>query len=128
MRDYHLNALEKIATVPPGIHQNAASYFKKLGQLDIANQLLMRAYNNYPDNQITLTKLVVIELEQGNSAQIGIHLKQLLKMKRPLKKLLIEAYKRLASDRFIFTRDRDQLIIELESQLGIYTVSKASGI
>jgi len=126
MRDFYLNELEKISTVSPGMHQSAAIYFKKLGQLDIANQLLMKAYNNYPNNQIILSELVAIELERGGSAQISKHLKQLLKMKRPKKKLLDRAYKLLSSDRFIFTRDRDQLIIELESQLGISTLNSAS--
>ena len=127
MRDRHLNELEKMPNVAPAMYLNAASYFKKLKQRQIAYRLLAIAHKNYPGNQLVLTDLVNIELERGGSTQIGKHIKQLLKIKQPPKETLDKAYKLLTSDRFIFTRDRDQIIIELETQLGINRLSNASG-
>ncbi|MEM9227736.1 MAG: hypothetical protein AAGA45_07185, partial [Verrucomicrobiota bacterium] len=55
-----------------------------------------------------------LEIDMGNSAQLGDYLKTLLQMRRPSPELLEKAYRSLGSDRFIFTQNREDLLNELD--------------
>jgi len=91
--------------------------FLELGGQEEARAVLLQAYSNNPENQAALSQLIKLEIQLGNSADLGGYLKRLLKMRRPSIDLLNEAYRKLGSDRFIFTRDRKGLLIELNSIL-----------
>ncbi len=101
----------------PNVYLAVARRFQKLGGKQQAQAVLTHAYKQNPENQNTLTQLIAIELELGNSSNIGPYLKKLLKMRRPSPDVLKESYERLGSDRFIFTQDRDSILIELRSLL-----------
>ncbi len=87
-----------------------ADRLEKLGALLQARRILAQAYANNPENQIVLTRLTSLDLRLGISENLGPHLMALMKMRRPSPKLLIESYRNLGSDRFIFVKDREQLI------------------
>lgn len=89
--------------------------FQSLGGKNEARRILMQAYKQNPNNQAALSKLIALEIELGNSAELGPYLEQLLQMRRPSTTILSKAYQNLGSDHFIFTRDRKDLLIELES-------------
>lgn len=92
-----------------------SSRFEKLGGKRAARQILQQAYRQNPENQAALSNLIALEIEMGNSTELGIYLERLLQMRRPSTAILEEAYRKLGSDQFIFTRGRENLLIELES-------------
>jgi len=91
--------------------------FQQLGGDAYARKILKHAYNNNPQNQAALTKLIELELRTGNASELGDYLKKLLQMRRPSAEILNQAYRELSSDRFIFTPERQELLIELNSIL-----------
>lgn len=91
--------------------------FSQLGGDAYARRVLKRAYENNPRNQAALSKLIEIEINTGNAAELGVYLKKLLQMRRPSVDILQQAYQKLGSDRFIFTPDRETLLIELHQFL-----------
>lgn len=88
--------------------------FQKLGGKKESREILMQAYERNPDNQAALSSLISLEIDLGNSAELGPYLEKLLKMRRPSTSILKEAYKNLGSDKFIFTNGRAKLLIELD--------------
>lgn len=91
--------------------------FEQLGGQREARQILLQAYRRNPQNQSALSRLIALEIEMGNAVELGDYLKALLRMRRPSHELLEKAYRELGSDRFLFTRDRDNLLLELNSIL-----------
>ncbi|MEO0796126.1 MAG: hypothetical protein AAFX93_13230 [Verrucomicrobiota bacterium] len=89
--------------------------FAALGGNQFARKILKQAYENNPKNQAALSNLIQIEIETGNAAELGNYLKRLLQMRRPSIDILQQAYQKLGSDRFIFTPDRETLLIELNA-------------
>ena len=87
-----------------------ADRLEKLGGLEPARRILAAAYANNPENQIVLTRLTSLDLRLGISENLDRHLRSLMKMRRPSPQLLVESYRSLGSDRFIFVKDREQLI------------------
>jgi hypothetical protein len=53
----------------------------------------------------------------GNTDNLNRLLSRLLQMRRPQMELLVEAYQKLGSDRFIFTPDRESLLLQLSAIL-----------
>ncbi|GHB97646.1 tetratricopeptide repeat protein [Cerasicoccus arenae] len=91
--------------------------FSQLGGDKYSRQVLKQAYENNPKNQAALSNLIEIEIKTGNAAELGNYLKKLLQMRRPSVDILQQAYQKLGSDRFIFTPDRENLLIELNTVL-----------
>ncbi|MEC8649928.1 MAG: hypothetical protein VXX82_03260 [Verrucomicrobiota bacterium] len=82
-----------------------------------ARTVLLAAHKESINNQKVLSELISVELEIGNTENLNTLLKQLLTMRRPEAKLIAEAYKKLGSDRFIFTPNRENLLLELNAEL-----------
>jgi len=91
--------------------------FRQLGGEPFARRVLKHAYAQNPRNQAALTQLIELEISTGNATELGSYLKSLLQMRRPSVEILEQAYDRLSSDRFIYTPDREELLIELETIL-----------
>ncbi|MGE9294605.1 MAG: tetratricopeptide repeat protein, partial [Puniceicoccales bacterium] len=89
--------------------------FVDLGGKEQARKILTKAIETNSDNQAALSRLIELEIDMGNSAQLGTYLKKLLQMRRPSADLLMKAYRSLGSDRFIYTQDRETLLIELDT-------------
>lgn len=82
-----------------------------------ARKILTTAYRRSPTNQKILSELIRIELELGHTENLNRLLNRLLLMRRPQIDLLVEAYEKLGSDRFIFTPDRESLLLQLSAIL-----------
>lgn len=94
-----------------------ADRFGKIDRHDKSREILMIAYQKAPNNQKLLTELIRTDLKLGNTKNLNRLLSRLLLMRRPEMELLAEAYTKLGSDRFIFTPDRESLLLELSAIL-----------
>ncbi|PXA05686.1 hypothetical protein DDZ13_02095 [Coraliomargarita sinensis] len=94
-----------------------ARYFSEIGRYPQARKVLLNAYQANPSNQKVLTELIRTELELGYTENLNRLLPRLLQMRRPQEELLVEAYRKLGSDRFIFTPNRQGLLLELNAIL-----------
>lgn len=94
-----------------------ARYFTTIDRMPQARKILLAAYQVNPSNQRILSELIRTELELGYTENLNRLLPRLLQMRRPQEELLVEAYRKLGSDRFIFTPNREGLLLELSAML-----------
>ena len=92
-----------------------ARRFTKIGRYEQARIVLTDAYEKAPTNQKVLSELIRAELSVGGTENLNRLLSRLLQMRRPEKDLLVEAYTQLGSDRFIFTPNRQTLLLQLSA-------------
>ena len=97
----------------PQTYLNVANHFLTINRTPQARKILVTAYQQIPKNQRILSELIKLELELGNTEKIHELLTKLLKMRRPQIELIAKAYRNLGSDRFIFTPNRDILLLQL---------------
>lgn len=109
-----------------GSYLAVARRFKECDQIEQARKVLLRAYESSPTNQKVLSELIRAELTLGNTENLNRLLSRLLQMRRPDPELLLDAYRKLGSDRFIFTQDRESLLIQLNAIIRENTVSQKS--
>lgn len=105
------------ANVQPRACLALAKRFNTMELSQQARKVLMTAYQIAPTNQKVLSELILSELTLGNTEQLNRLLSRLLQMRRPQLELLSEAYKKLGSDRFIFTPSRQSLLTQLSAAL-----------
>jgi Tfp pilus assembly protein PilF len=91
--------------------------FTEIDRHQQASKILAVAYKKAPTNQKILSELIRVELYLGNTENLNRLLSRLLQMRRPEIGLLTDAYTKLGSDRFIFTPDRQSLLIQLSAIL-----------
>ena len=91
--------------------------FTDIDRLQQARTILTLAYQKAPTNQKILSELIRSELSLGNTENLSRLLSRYLQMRRPQIELLTEAYNKLGSDRFIFTPDRQSLLLQLSAIL-----------
>ena len=94
-----------------------ARRFNNIDRPQQARKILDVAHQLAPTNQLVLSELIRVELSLGNTGNLNKLLTRLLEMRRPQMALLIEAYRKLGSDRFIFTPERENLLIQLSAIL-----------
>ncbi|TVP77003.1 MAG: hypothetical protein EA353_11225 [Puniceicoccaceae bacterium] len=94
-----------------------ARRFTEIGRVQQTRRVLMVAYERNPSNQRVLSDLIRADLALGNTENLNRLITRLLQMRRPQIDLLAEAYRKLGSDRFIFTPDREILLLQLSSVL-----------
>lgn len=94
-----------------------ARYFSDIERHPQTRKVLLTAYQANPSNQKILTELIRTELQLGYTENLNRLLPRLLQMRRPQEELLVEAYQKLGSDRFIFTPNRQSLLLELNAIL-----------
>lgn len=92
-----------------------ARRFTKIERYEQARKILTVAYEKAPTNQKILSELIRAELSVGNTENLNRLLSRLLQMRRPEMDLLVEAYTQLGSDRFIFTPNRQTLLLQLSA-------------
>jgi len=102
---------------PPQTYLAVARRFSNTDRSQQARKILATAYQRAPANQKILSELIRVELKLGNTENLNRLLTRLLQMRRPQLELLVEAYQKLGSDRFIFTRDRENLLLQLSAIL-----------
>ena len=91
--------------------------FASIDRSQQARKVLATAYKQAPSNQMILSELILVELKLGNTENLNRLLNRLLQMRRPQMKIMLEAYHKLGSDRFIFTPDRETLLLQLSAIL-----------
>lgn len=101
----------------PETYLAVASYLSEVDREPQARKILLAAYQTNAGNQKILTELIRLELKLGYTENLNRLLPRLLQMRRPQEDLLFEAYKKLGSDRFIFTPNREALLLELSALL-----------
>lgn len=101
----------------PGTFLAVARYFAEIKRYPQARKVLLTAYQANPSNQKVLTGLIRTELQLGYTENLNRLLPRLLQMRRPQEELLVEAYRKLGSDHFIFTPNRESLLLELNAIL-----------
>ena len=102
---------------PPQTYLAVSRRFIDTDRSQQARKILTAAYRRSPTNQKILSELIRIELELGHTENLNRLLNRLLLMRRPQMDLLVEAYEKLGSDRFIFTPDRESLLLQLSAIL-----------
>tara|TARA_A100001015_G_scaffold72098_2_gene79967 strand:- start:10774 stop:12444 length:1671 start_codon:yes stop_codon:yes gene_type:complete len=100
-------------TVKPETYLAVSRRFQDINRNQQARKILASAYLDAPTNQKILTELIQVELRLGNTEGLNLLLWRFLQMRRPQQSLVVEAYKKLGSDRFIFISDRENLLLEL---------------
>ncbi|MDX2111327.1 MAG: hypothetical protein SFY80_13940 [Verrucomicrobiota bacterium] len=113
--DLYLEKFSQVRNSPVTTLISVARRYKDMGLNDQARGILAIAYQRDPENQIALSGIIEIDLDQGSSRDLSDNLRKLLNLRRPSYDLMKRAYVQLNSDRFIFAKDRDSLLIELRS-------------
>jgi Tfp pilus assembly protein PilF len=101
----------------PQTYMAVSRRFTGIDRHQQASKILAVAYKKAPTNQKILSELIRVELYLGNTENLNRLLSRLLQMRRPEIGLLTDAYTKLGSDRFIFTPDRQSLLIQLSAIL-----------
>lgn len=96
---------------------------QKLNLADEAARVLRQAYKENPQNQAVLSELIQVEIARNNTLDLAELVDALLGMRRPSYSILETAYERLGSDLFLFTPNRENVLIELKSVLAERTPS-----
>lgn len=99
-----------------------ARRFRDVDRVQQTRRVLMVAYENNPTNQKVLSELIRAELDVGNTENLNELITKLLQMRRPQMNLIADAYRKLGSDRFIFTPGREALLLQLGSVLRENTI------
>ena len=101
----------------PQTYMAVSRRFTEIDRHQQASKVLAVAYKKAPTNQKILSELIRVELYLGNTENLNRLLSRLLQMRRPEMDLLTDAYTKLGSDRFIFTPDRQILLLQLSAIL-----------
>ncbi len=115
--DVHLNEFLKNRNEQPTVLLGVAKSFEDVGALQQARRILLDAHGSNARNHQILSELIRIELAMGNATHLREYLEKLLEIRKPPRELLLKAYNELASDRFIFAKNRKQLLIDLSTLL-----------
>lgn len=108
--------LQKREMRPEGM-MDIAKVFEEVGLLEHSRTILLQTYEANKRSQPLLTEMIRIELALGHADQIQGHLNALLEMRQPPRKIIVEAYHALASDRFLFMPERQPLLERLQQIL-----------
>jgi len=105
------------ANSPPQTYLAVARRFSDLDRSLQARKILSTAYHRTTANQKILSEFIRVELVLGNTENLNRLLTRLLQMRRPQMELIVDAYKKLGSDRFLFTPSRETLLLRLSAIL-----------
>lgn len=86
-----------------------------------AHQVLEQAVQTDPLNQAALTNLVQLDLELDNTPSLAGNVRKLLAMRKPSQDVLLNVYRKLGSDLFLFSPERTALLKDLKTALAVST-------
>lgn len=95
----------------------AAEAFERINLPQPALSLLEEATRREPESEQTLSRYIALKMRLGESHGLTELLETLLLMRRPSYGMIQDIFDNLNSDRFIFTRNRPQLIAGLSEVL-----------
>lgn len=114
----------KRGTINPRVMVATARRFALLGENTMAHSLYLSAVERDPKHQYALVRLIQFELDAGNSSNLNNYIFRLMNMRRPPRDMILSARKKLLSDRFIFTAERENVINAIDTR---FDMEKASG-
>lgn len=115
--EIYLQSFIEDKSTQPSSHLAVARRFNNIDRSQQARKILLEAYQTAPSNQKILSELIRVELKLGNTENLNRLLTRFIQMRRPEMEILVEAYHKLGSDRFIFTPERESLLLELSAIL-----------
>ncbi len=115
--DIYLSEFINGENINPSQYFAVANRLINIGELKNARLVLLEAFKRTPNNQRVLSELINVDLELGYTENLYDLLKRFLQMRRPQPEIILKAYRKLGSDRFIFTPNRESLLIDLNAML-----------
>jgi len=114
----NLQKLMQNRKVPPQILISASRKLILAKRYDEANDVLIQAHLQNETNQAVLQQIVQLKLDHPRiAADLETYLRRLMLNRRPSKEVLQAALRRLGSDVYLFSGDRETLLRDIEAKL-----------
>ena len=114
----NLQKLMQNRSVPPQVLISASRKLIAAQRYDEANDVLIQAHLQNETNQAVLQQIVQLKLDHPRiAADLETYLRRLMQNRRPSKEVLQSALRRLGSDVYLFSGDRETLLREVEAKL-----------
>ena len=114
----NLQKLMQNRKVPPQILISASRKLIIAKRYDEANDVLIQAHLQNETNQAVLQQIVQLKLDHPRiAADLETYLRRLMQNRRPSKEVLQAALRRLGSDVYLFSRNRETLLRDIETKL-----------
>ena len=114
----NLQKLLQNRKVPPQVLISASRKLIVARRFDEANDVLIQAHLQHETNQAVLQQIVGLKLDHPRiAADLETYLRRLMRNRRPSPEVLRTAQRRLGSDIYLFSDDREVLLSEVEGKL-----------
>ena len=114
----NLQKLLQHRKVPPQVHVAASRKLIAARRYDEANEVLIQAHLQNETNQAVLMQIVQLKLDHPRiAADLETYLRRLMLNRRPSPEVLRAALRRLGSDTYLFSSDRETLLRDVEAKL-----------
>ena len=114
----NLQKLLQHRKVPPQVLVAASRKLIAARRYDEANEVLIQAHLQNETNQAILMQIVRLKLDHPLiSADLETYLRRLMLNRRPSPEVLRAALRRLGSDTYLFSADRETLLRDVEAKL-----------
>jgi uncharacterized protein HemY len=114
----NLQKLLQHRKVPPQVLVAASRKLIAAKRYDEANEVLIQAHLQNETNQAVLMQIVQLKLDHPRiSADLETYLRRLMLNRRPSPTVLRAALRRLGSDVYLFSADRETLLRDVEAKL-----------
>ncbi len=114
----NLQKLLQHRKVPPQVLVAASRKLIAAKRYDEANEVLIQAHLQNETNQAALMQIVRLKLDHPPiSADLETYLRRLMLNRRPSPEVLRAALRRLGSDTYLFSADRETLLRDVEAKL-----------
>jgi thioredoxin-like negative regulator of GroEL len=114
----NLQKLMQNRNVPPQVLISASRKLIAAQRYDEANDVLVQAHLQNETNQAVLQQIVQLKLDHPRiAADLETYLRRLMLNRRPSKEVLRTALRRLGSDVYLFSGDRETLLRDVEAKL-----------
>ena len=114
----NLQKLLQHRKVPPQVLVAASRKLIAARRYDEANEVLIQAHLQNETNQAILMQIVRLKLDHPLiSADLETYLRRLMLNRRPSPEVLRAALRRLGSDTYLFSADREKLLRDVEAKI-----------
>jgi tetratricopeptide (TPR) repeat protein len=114
----NLQKLMQNRKVPPQILISASRKLIIAKRYDEANDVLIQAHLQNESSQAVLQQIVQLKLDHPRiAADLETYLRRLMENRRPSKEVLQAALRRLGSDIYLFSGNRETLLRDIEAKL-----------
>lgn len=115
--DAHLNSFLAQPNLRVESLSAVSNRLLELGAKDKARRVLEQTLKADPLNQAALSRLISIDLELGQTADMGRNIRQLTSMRKPSLELMERAVRTLQSDQFVFLPTRSEILESLKQAI-----------